>query len=294
MASPASRSVAALLAACRSAPGWRSRSGPAHSAKARQLLAEEGVAALVGGREVRHQPGELDARSRGDARRRASPRRGRACRGAPCRVSSLTWTRPPPSAATRSHEARPPGDDVGLAPRARPRSSSSLSAPITSSAPVDPGGAQRARLLRRRDGEPRRPAVLRGARRGHHAVAVAVGLDDRAELRPARRAGRARGRCARSPRGRPARSARTAMALPHSVARSASRTSTRVTTPTRRPCSTTGRRLWWCSAISLRRPRGRSRRASTVTGSLGHQVADGARRSPCATPLLEVLDASSR
>ena len=65
---------------------------------------------------------------------------------------------------------------------------------------VDPGAAQRERLLRVRDAEPGRAARERGPRRGHGAVAVAVRLHDREELRRPRELAQRPGRCARSRR----------------------------------------------------------------------------------------------
>ncbi len=58
--------------------------------------------------------------------------------------------------------------------------------------PLDPRRAQLGRLARRRHRQPRRAAALRRARGGHRAVAVAVGLDHRAQRRQRRDGGQPR------------------------------------------------------------------------------------------------------
>src|SRR5204862_776786 len=99
------------------------------------------------------------------------------------------------------------------------------------------------------------------------AVAVAVGLDHHAQGRAAAQlAGETRAVVADGrqvdPGLRPHRHAQLAARSPYS----ASRTSTRVTTPTRRPCSTTGSRL--CLRLAIRWAAcSTGASASTVTGS---------------------------
>ena len=137
-------------------------------AKALELLVEERVAALVGGGEVRHQP-----------RRAASPARARATRVASRRVARAQ----PAHAgveldvharasrrgrARRANSSRQATTSASAAERDR-RAPRRSSAPMTSIGAVDAGGAQRARLLRRRHREPRRAA--RRARRAPPATA---------------------------------------------------------------------------------------------------------------------------
>ena len=94
-------------------------------------------------------------------------------------------------------EVLPPGHDVGarlerdVELRGRQRAQHEQR-------PVEARGTQLARLLGGRDRQPRRAAGQRGARGGDGAVAVPVGLDDRAQRRRRRRARRAARSCARS------------------------------------------------------------------------------------------------
>ena len=181
-------------------------------------------------------------------------------------------------------EGLAPRDDVGprvarraRAPRPRARPSTRMRL-----ARGPPRAGPRPRRRWRPPATPRRPQ--RRAGRRHGAVAVAVGLDHRAQPRPLadRRFRRAalRAIAPRSTRAmRPLHSG-------SSCAR-ASSTSSRVTTPTSRPCSTTGRRLCFLLAISRAASAdGRARRDRHRV--LGHQVA-GLGGERLAQPVLEAL-----
>jgi hypothetical protein len=87
------------------------RRGP--RGEARELLAEERVAALVGGGEVGHRGDQLDGRLGGRRLHHACGLLRVARPSRPMPVSSLTCTRPPPRAATAATKCLAPCDDVG-------------------------------------------------------------------------------------------------------------------------------------------------------------------------------------
>ena len=102
-------------------------------------------------------------------------------------VSSLTCTtacRGLARCRQAAHEALAPGDDVG-ARGERDLELLGRQRAHHEHRPLDPGLAQPARLLGRRDREPARAAGLRRARGGDHPVPVAVGLDHGAQRRGA-------------------------------------------------------------------------------------------------------------
>ena len=110
------------------------------------------------------------------------------------------------------------------------------------------------------------PPASAAARGRDGAVAVAVGLHHRAQRGAARAAASAAARsCARSRRGRRARARAGASHCPRRRARRARRA--RVTTPTRRPSSTTGQAVVAGLVRSVARPRARRRPGATVVGS---------------------------
>ena len=163
--------------------------------------------------------------SAGELARPAPPRRRSATRVAsagsrvprrPMPVSSLTWTPTAAGARAATASTKPSRQATTSAPaRQRDVSSSALSAPMTSTRPSTPARAQLARPPRRwppRATPRRRPAAARAA--GTRAVAVAVGLDDRAQLaRPARSRAAGARRCARSPPRSTRARARTGIAV---------------------------------------------------------------------------------
>ena len=153
--------------------GRRRPTASTNSRKRLELRGEEVVAGLVGGGEVGHQPDHVRRRARQPQRQL----RGPWCRAGPCRCR-----------ASRARAARGlratslgPGDHVGVA-RPRPRRSSApVSAPITRIGASMPVARAARRLVGRGDRQPRGAAGQR--RRGDRgAVAVAVGLHDRAQL----------------------------------------------------------------------------------------------------------------
>ena len=191
-----SRSVPALLAACRMSDGCTAFSAGAQALK-RASCSEKNasprssaVAKCVISAGEKHTVGV--ERGLRDARRQGRVARAEAAHS---RVELDVHG----AAATRRHlphERLVPRDDVGvgverdveLAGRQRAHDEDRS---------VDAGVAQRRRLAGRRDRQPGRSARQRRACGGHGAVTVAVGLDDRAE--------RSRGRA----RAAPAASART-------------------------------------------------------------------------------------
>ena len=103
-------------------------------------------------------------------------------------LSYLTWTRAGDARrrarARRDQAAKagPPDGDVGVGLEGDRPARRRLSAPIVRMRAPGCRVAQLARLLRGGDREPGRAAAQSRLRAAGHAVAVAVGLDDRAEL----------------------------------------------------------------------------------------------------------------
>ena len=212
--------------------------------KAFELGGEVVVAGLVRGGEVRHQPGEhepLVLRGRGGdgARLLRVARAEPAHPGVELDVDARRTAAGRRALGQRVDEALLPGHDVrvGLQRRARVLR---RKRPHHEDRPGDSVAAEVLGLGRRGDAEPACAAGDRSPRRPDGAVPVAVRLDHGAQLRVARQERAEVGAVALDrpdvdPRQRPLGG--------HSEA-SAPSTSTRVTTPTSRPSSTTGSRLW--------------------------------------------------
>ena len=148
--------------------------------EALELLAEEVVAELVGGGEVGHRGHQLDARLRGGRLRHA---RGllRVTRPQPSHPGvELDVHAPAPARGHRGDELLAPRDDVGAR---RQCAVELLGAQRTEDEQrrVDAVRAQLRGLVGRRHRQPRGAAGQGGVGRGRRAVAVAIGLDHRAQ-----------------------------------------------------------------------------------------------------------------
>ena len=278
-----SRSVAAELAAWTRTPDGAPRRLPPTARRRASCSCRNAGSSLVGGGEVGHRAGEPQRRQRA-ASVATRERLGRVarCRAAPSRSPASRARRVAPSAAAREPRA------ARRTPRARrprrrgrpPRraSSSSRQRAHHQQRRVDAARAQLCASAAVATASQLAPPRQRGARGRHRAVPVAVGLDDRAQPRGAGRRGQRARSCARSRRGRRGRAPGRTL-IRRGV--SASSTSTRVTTPTSRPCSITGRRLCFLRAI-VRAASSTVADGSIVTGSSVIMSLRGRRRTPCA------------
>ena len=137
---------------------------PRPGREARELLAEEVVAALVGGGEVRHRAHELARGALAAAASRHARRLlGVARAQAPHPGVELDVHAPAAARGHRVDERLAPGDDVGARALSAASSSSGLSAPRTSSGPSTPAARSCCRLVGGRHREPRGAAGQRGA-----------------------------------------------------------------------------------------------------------------------------------
>ena len=154
--------------------------------EARELLVHERVAAVVGGREVRHRAGEAHA-GRACGQLGHGGRLGGVARAEAAHPGvELDVHGAAPARRDGRDEALVPRDDVGARRERDVELRRRQRAHDEDRDLVDARRPQRRGLVRGDDGQPARAAGERRARRRHRAVAVAVGLDDRAQ----RRAGR--------------------------------------------------------------------------------------------------------
>jgi hypothetical protein len=161
----------------RAAPAQRQRP----CLEALELLTEERVTRLVGGGEVRHRARELDAVGGRHGLGHARGLCGVARPQAPHAGIELDVHAPAAAGRHGGHELLAPGDDIGSGGERRVELVGAHCAHDEQSG-VDPGSAQRRRLA---GGGHRQPRSTAGERRPGGllgAVAVAVGLDHRAQL----------------------------------------------------------------------------------------------------------------
>ena len=215
----------------RGAPGPRRRTPGSGRAGRGKWSSPE----LVGGGEVGHHPGQLDPLVRGRLVHDRA-RLPRVLRAEPAHSGVELDVHPRPRAASARRNSMSQTATSASTARVRARP---VSAPITRIRPPIPASrssAASAAVATASQSAP--PAAPRA--RTHRAVPVAVGLHHRAQLRRRRPRAQAPRSCASIAASRMRASARSGIRLSETSAPS---TSTRVTTPTSRPCSTTGRRL---------------------------------------------------
>ena len=207
-----SRKTAALLAAWTVTPGNSALSAVGDRREALELLVEERRSRVRRRwRSGSRRPASSRSGSSAQARASASTAAGSRLPSRPMPLSCLTWTRTGrpwarPRALSSSAEVR----RARPRPRSRPQSASSRSSggerPHRQQRDLREAPADLRRLGPGRHRQPRRPAGQRRRGAGVGAVAVAVGLDHRAELRALAQLGLAAARsCARRRRGRSGR-----------------------------------------------------------------------------------------